>query len=76
MYRVSRKNCEKSAAATSSDVAFDAASVRKRRIRIGSSGAFERSSIPTNAPISAAEAASRPIVEAVPQPCWLARVIA
>jgi hypothetical protein len=45
-------------------------------MRIGKSGAFERSSMTTNAATSAAEAASRPIVVAVPQPCCVARVIA
>ena len=69
MYSVSRKNCENSAAATRSCVAFDAASVRSRKSRIGSSGAFERSSITKNATISAADAASSPIVEPSPQPC-------
>ena len=73
---MSRKNCEKSAAATSSEVAFDAASVRRRKIRIGRSAALERSSITMNATISAAEAASSPIVVVVAQPCWVARVIA
>ena len=55
---------------------FDAVSVRRRKIRIGSSGAFERNSIATNAPTSAAEAASKPSVSAVSQPCSVARVIA
>src|SRR5260370_10939199 len=55
---------------------FDDVSVRSRKIRIGRSGAFERSSITMNAAISAAAPASRPIVDAVPQPCWVARVIA
>ncbi len=76
MYSVSRKNCEKSAAATSSWVAFDAASVRSRKSRIGRSGAFERNSITMNVPIRAADAASRPIVDAVTHPCCAARVSA
>ena len=76
MYSVSRKNCEKSAAATSSWVALDAASVRSRKSRSGSSGAFERSSITKNAPIRAADPASSPIVETVPHPACVARVSA
>src|SRR5258705_4998060 len=75
MYSVSRKNCENSAAATSSWVAFDVASVRKRNIRIGSSGACDRSSITTKDAIRAAETARSPIVDVVPPPCWDARVI-
>ena len=55
---------------------FEPASVRSRKIRSGSSGACERSSITTNATISAADAASSAIVSAVPQPCSAARVMA
>ena len=57
-------------------VAFAAESVRRRKIRSGSSGAGERASIPTNAAISAAAVASSPTVTPSLQPCWLARVIA
>ena len=65
MYSVSRKNCENSAPASSRPAAFEAASVRRRKMPSGSSGAFERSSITTKATTSAAEAASSPIVAAV-----------
>ena len=51
-------------------------SVRRRNIRIGRSGAFERSSTTTNAAISAAEAASRVIVSRCPSRAAAARVIA
>ena len=63
-----KKNIENSDAPTSSPTMFAPVSVRSRKIRKGTSGAFERSSITTNAPISAAETASRPIVWAEPQP--------
>ena len=53
---------------------FAAVSVRSRKMRIGRSGAFERSSMTTKETISAAEAASSPIVLAVAQPCSVARV--
>ena len=76
MYRVSRKNCEKIAAPIKRPLRFEPESVRSRKIRSGRSGAFERNSMVKNAATSAAEAASRPIVSAVPQPCWVARVIA
>ena len=49
MYSVSRKNWENTVAPVNSEVTFDAESVRMRKIRIGSSGAFERSSMTTNA---------------------------
>ena len=55
---------------------FEPESVLSRKSRIGSSGALDRNSITTNATIRAADAASRPIVSVVPQPCWTARVIA
>ena len=51
-------------------------SVRSLNMRIGRSGAFDRSSIPTKASTKMAEAASSPIVSVVPQPCWVARVMA
>jgi hypothetical protein len=50
--------------------------VRDRKIRSGSSGAGERASIATNAAIRAAAPASSPTLVSLPQPCWLARVIA
>ena len=55
---------------------FEAVSVRRRKIRSGSSGAFERSSIRKKVAIRATEAARRATVEPVAQPCWVARVIA
>ena len=75
MYSVSRKNCENSADASSRPLMFDPASDRRRKIRIGKSGALERSSMTTNATISAAEAPSRAIVVTEPQPRSVARVI-
>jgi len=57
-------------------VAFAAASVRRRKIRSGSSGAAERASIARNEAISAAAAVNRATVTLLPQPCWLAREIA
>jgi hypothetical protein len=62
---VSRKNCEKTDAPNSSALTFEAVSVRSRKIRSGSSGAGERTSITTKATTSAAEAASSPIVSVV-----------
>ena len=76
MYSVSRKNCEKTAAPERNAATFEPDSVRRRKIRSGSSGAGERSSIPRKATISAIEAAIRPIVSPVAQPCWLAWVSA
>ena len=76
MYSVSRKNCENTAAASSSPLMLDAVSVLRRKIRSGRSGAFERNSITTKPTISAADAASSPIVSGLIQPCWAARVIA
>ena len=76
MYSVSRKNCEKIAAPMSSPLTFEPVSVRSRKIRIGSSGAFDRISITTKATMSTTEPASRLTVAAVAQPCWVARVIA
>ena len=74
MYSVSRKNCAKIAAPIRSPLTFDAVSVRSLKICSGSSGAFERYSITKNEAISTADPARRPIVDAVPQPCWAARV--
>ena len=55
---------------------FEAVSVRRRKMRMGSSGAGERSSITRNPTTRAAEAARSPIVSVVAQPCWLACVSA
>ena len=52
------------------------AAAKGESLRIGSKGALERSSIATNARISAAEPARSPIVSVVPQPISVARVIA
>ena len=76
MYSVSRKNCEKIAPPISRPLMFDADSVRSLKMRSGSSGAFERSSMTKNVPISAAEATISPIVSAVAHPCCAARVSA
>ena len=76
MYSVSRKNCEKIAPPISKPLRFDADSVRSRKIRSGSSGAFERSSTTKNVATSTTDAASNPIVSPVAQPCCVARVIA
>ena len=76
MYSVSRKNCEKIAPPISRPLRFDAESVRRRKMRSGSRGAFERSSTTKKAATRATEATRSPIVWAVPQPCWVARVIA
>ena len=46
--------------------------VRSRKIRKGTSGAFERSSIVTKIPISAADTASRPMILVEPHPELLA----
>ncbi len=74
MYSVSRKNCENTAAPERIAARFEPDSVRSRKMRSGSSGAGERSSMPMNAAISATEAASSPAVSPVAQPCWLACV--
>jgi hypothetical protein len=57
-------------------VTFAAASVGRRKIRSGSSGAFDRSSMTTKAATRANDAASRAIVVGVPQPSVVARVSA
>jgi hypothetical protein len=51
---------------------FAPVSVLRRKIRKGTSGAFERSSIAANRPISAAETASRLTIFVEPQPELLA----
>ena len=75
MYSVNRKNWENNAPASSTPDTFEPVSVRSRKIRSGSSGAFERSSITTKATMSATEAASSATVSVVPQPCCAACVI-
>src|SRR4029450_2454866 len=62
MYSVSRKNWAKIAPPISRPLTFEAVSVRFRKMRSGSSGAFERSSIRKKAPISPADAAGKPNV--------------
>ena len=64
MYSVNRKNWENNAPASSTPDTFEPVSVRSRKIRSGSSGAFERSSITTKATMSATEAASSTTVSA------------
>ena len=68
MYSVSRKNCEKTAAPERSEVTFEPVSVRSRKIRIGKSGAGDRSSMTTNAAINAPLSSSSPIVVGLAQP--------
>jgi hypothetical protein len=76
MYSVNRKNWENSDAESSNPLAFAPASERRRKMRIGRSGARERSSMTTNAATRAADAPRSEIVWADPQPCSVARVIA
>jgi hypothetical protein len=75
-YSVIRKNCANAVAPIVSTAALAAESLRRRKIRSGSSGADERASIPTNATINAPAVASKPTVTPSLQPCWLVRVIA
>ena len=75
-YSVSRKNCANAVAPIVSIAALAAESVRRRKIRNGSSGAGERASMPTNAAINPAAVASSPSVTPSLQPCSLVRVIA
>jgi len=56
--------------------AFAAESIRLRKICIGSSGAGERSSMATKAVSSTSEAPSSETVATLPQPSWVARVMA
>ena len=76
MYRVSTKNCAKIDAPSKSPPTFEPESVRRRKIRSGSSGAFERLSITKKLAMSATERVIRTIVSVVPQPCCAAWVIA
>src|SRR5262249_61935795 len=61
-------NIGKTSAPSSSPARFAAVTVRLRKNDSGSSGAADRDSIITNAAISAAAAASKPIVVAEAQP--------
>ncbi len=74
MYSVSTKNCENAMAPTITAMPFAAASVRWRKMRSGSSGAFERSSITMNAARSSADPARSPSVVGSPQPDVTVRV--
>ena len=67
-----KKNIENSDAPSSTPTTLAPVRVLSRKIRNGTSGAFERSSIATNAAISAAEAASRLTILVEPQPALLA----
>ena len=58
MYSVMKKNIENSDAPTRSPTMLAPVNVRDRKIRNGINGASDRSSIATNAAISAAESAS------------------
>ena len=55
---------------------FAAVSVRRRKMRIGSSGAADRSSMTTKASTSASAAPSSPSVDVVAHPSFVARVSA
>ena len=63
-----KKNIEKSAAPTSRPTTLAPVSVRIRKMRNGTSGAFERSSIAVKIANRAAETPSSPIVWVEPQP--------
>jgi len=71
---VRTKNSEKATAPTIAIAAFEAESVRERKIRNGRSGDRERNSIATKAAMSAAAPLSRPIVTGELQPSVVARV--
>jgi hypothetical protein len=72
MYRVMKKNIENSEAPSRIPTTFAPVRVLSRKIRNGTSGAFERSSIATKAPISTTEAASNETIFVEPQPEALA----
>ena len=76
MYSVSRKNWENIAPPRSSRRGSTPASVRRRKIRSGSSGAVERSSIDDEREDQGGRGGEQPERRAVAQPCWVARVIA
>ena len=67
-----KKNVENRDAPSSRATVLAPVSVLSRKIRNGTSGAFERSSIATKIAISAAEPASRPMILVEPQPDSLA----
>ena len=70
------KNSENATAPTMAIAALAPVKERLRKMRIGSSGERERSSITTNATIRAAEVAKSASVEGAPQPFVAARVVA
>ena len=72
MYRVTKKNIENSEAPSSSPTTLAPRTVLVRKIRNGTSGAFERSSIATKAASSTAEAANRLTILVEPQPALVA----
>jgi hypothetical protein len=76
MYRVMKKNIENSEAPIRRPTAFAPVNVRRRKMRKGTSGASERSSIATNAASSSAATPTRPRVCADPQPASAASTIA
>jgi hypothetical protein len=67
-----KKNIENREAPRRSPTTLAPVSVLSRKIRKGISGAFERSSITTNAPIRATDSPSRPTILVEPQPALLA----
>jgi hypothetical protein len=76
MYRVMKKNIANSEPPTISPTAFAPVRVRFWKMRNGTSGACDRSSIEVNTPSSATANASRPIVCVEPQPALSASTIA
>ena len=67
-----KKNIENSDAPSSSPTTLAPVSVRSLKMRKGTSGAEERSSIATKAASSAAESPIRPSVWKLPQPASVA----
>ena len=67
-----KKNIENSDAPSSTPTTLAPVRVLERKIRKGTNGAFERSSITMNAPIRATESASRLTILAEPHPALLA----
>src|SRR5215208_5215774 len=72
MYREMKKNIENREAPSRIPTTFAPVSVLSRKIRKGTRGAFDRSSIATNAPIRITESASRLTIFVEPQPALLA----
>jgi hypothetical protein len=72
IYREMKKNIENREAPSRIPTTLAPVSVLRRKIRKGTSGAFERSSIATNAAIRASESASRLMILVEPQPALLA----